>query len=164
MLQSLLQNNFVAVLGLLIVFGTATSLTWTAFTILSPYLRVKGAKIFNDRTGSEILWTNARKRFQRGARELFKAAFAQHPNAFYIMTDTDVELILDSKYAPEVRNDRRFDIGKYNEDMFHGTIAGFEMFENDHVLERVFVETVRNKLTRAIGRYYAHFLSIPLIE
>ncbi|KAL6229509.1 hypothetical protein BDW75DRAFT_245661 [Aspergillus navahoensis] len=153
MLQSLLHNNFVTVLGLLIAFGAATSLTWTAFTILSPYLRVKGAKIFNDRAGSEILWTNARKRFQRGARELFKAAFAQHPNAFYIMTDTDVELILDSKYAPEVRNDRRFDIGKYNEDMFHGTIAGFEMFEDDHVLERVFVETVRNKLTRAIGKF-----------
>lgn len=67
------------------------------------------------------------------------------------MTDTDVELILNPKYAAEVRNDKRFDIGKYNEDMFHGTIAGFEMFEDDHVLERVFVETVRNKLTRAIG-------------
>ncbi|KAL2860080.1 cytochrome P450 [Aspergillus pseudodeflectus] len=153
MLQSLLSTNFVSALGLLIALGTATSLTWTAFTILSPYLRVKGARIFNDRAGSELLWTNARKRFQRGARDIFKAAFAQHPDAFYIMTDTDVELILDSKYAPEVRNDPRFDIGKYNEDMFHGTIAGFEMFEDDHVLERVFVETVRNKLTRAIGKF-----------
>jgi hypothetical protein len=159
MLQSLLPTNFVSALGLLIALGTATSLTWTAFTILSPYLRVKGARIFNDRAGSELLWTNARKRFQRGARDLFKAAFAQHPDAFYIMTDTDVELILDSKYAPEVRNDPRFDIGKYNEDMFHGTIAGFEMFEDDHVLERVFVETVRNKLTRAIGRCPAVYLS-----
>ncbi|KAJ0358577.1 hypothetical protein COL922a_014605, partial [Colletotrichum nupharicola] len=136
MVQSLLPTNFVSALGLLIALGTAAILTWTAFTILSPYLRVKGARIFNDRAGSELLWTNARKRFQRGARDLFKAAFAQHPDAFYIMTDTDVELILDSKYAPEVRNDPRFDIGKYNEDMFHGTIAGFEMFEDDHVLER----------------------------
>ncbi|KAL3454185.1 cytochrome P450 [Aspergillus insuetus] len=153
MLQSLLPNNIASALALLIALGTATTLTWTAFTILSPYLRVKGAQIFNDRARSEILWTNARKRFQRGARDLFKAAFAQHPDAFYIMTDTDVELILDSKYAPEVRNDRRFDIGKYNEDMFHGTFEGFEMFKDDHVLERVFVETVRNKLTRAIGKF-----------
>ncbi|KAL2867449.1 cytochrome P450 [Aspergillus lucknowensis] len=153
MLQSLLPTSLLTQLGLLVAFGAVTSVTWTAYTILSPYLRVKGAKIFNSREKSEILWTNARKRFQAGARELFNAAFAQCPNAFYIMTDTDVELILHSKYAAEVRNDKRFDIGKYNEDMFHGTIAGFEMFENDHVLERVFVETVRNKLTRAIGKF-----------
>ncbi|KAL4884276.1 cytochrome P450 [Aspergillus karnatakaensis] len=153
MLQSLLHNNIVTALALLLALTIATALTWTAFTILSPYLRVKGARIFNDRAPSELLWTHARKRFQSSARELFKAAFAQHPNAFYIMTDTDVELILDSKYAPQVRNDRRFDIGRYNEDMFHGTIEGFEMFRDDHVLERVFVETVRNKLTRAIGKF-----------
>ncbi|KAL4931767.1 cytochrome P450 [Aspergillus undulatus] len=139
--------------ALLVAFGLALSLTWLAYTILSPYHRVKGRKIFNDRAKHELLWTNARKRFSAGARELFETAFAQHPDAFYIMTDTDVELILNPKYAPEVRNDKRFDIGKYNEDMFHGTIAGFEMFEDDHVLERVFVETVRNKLTRAIGRF-----------
>lgn len=138
-------------LGLLIGLSLILSITWTAYTILSPYFRVKGKRIFNDRSKSELLWTGARKRFQAGARDLFKAAFAQHPDAFYIMTDTDVELILNPKYAAEVRNDKRFDIGKYNEDMFHGTIAGFEMFEDDHVLERVFVETVRNKLTRAIG-------------
>jgi hypothetical protein len=163
MLQSLLANNLVSALALLIAIGTATTLTWTAFTILSPYIRVRGAQIFNNRARSEILWTHARKRFQRGARDLFKAAFAEHPDAFYIMTDTDVELILDSKYAPEVRNDRRFDIGKYNEDMFHGTIDGFEMFKDDHVLERVFVETVRNKLTRAIGIYLFYFL-VPVVE
>ncbi|OJJ62372.1 hypothetical protein ASPSYDRAFT_86061 [Aspergillus sydowii CBS 593.65] len=140
-------------LGLLIGLSLILSITWTAYTILSPYLRVKGRRIFNDRSKSELLWTGARKRFQAGARDLFKAAFAQHPDAFYIMTDTDVELILNPKYVAEVRNDKRFDIGKYNEDMFHGTIAGFEMFEDDHVLERVFVETVRNKLTRAIGKF-----------
>ncbi|KAL2819028.1 cytochrome P450 [Aspergillus cavernicola] len=158
MLQSQLQlhlqsTSLLTQLGLLVAFSLALCLTWTAFTILSPYLRVQGKKILNDRARSELLWTNARQRFQAGARELFKAAFAQHPNAFYIMTDTDVELILNPKYAPEVRNDKRFDIGKYNEQMFHGTIAGFEMFEDDHVLERVFVETVRNKLTRAIGKF-----------
>ncbi|KAL3477318.1 cytochrome P450 [Aspergillus californicus] len=154
MLQSHLQNTSVLnQLGLLLAFTLALGLTWTASTILSPYLRANGKKIYNDRTGREILWTNARKRFQGGARELFKAAFAQNPDAFYIMTDTDVELILNPKYAPEVRNDKRFDIGKYNEQMFHGTIAGFEMFEDDHVLEGVFVETVRNKLTRAIGKF-----------
>ncbi|KAL4863119.1 hypothetical protein BDV12DRAFT_189894 [Aspergillus spectabilis] len=158
MLQSQLHHHiqntsFLHQLGLLVTFGLAISLTWTTFTILSPYLRVRGRKIFNDRARSELLWRNARKRFQSGARELFEAAFAQHPDAFYIMTDTDIELILNPKYAAEVRNDKRFDIGKYNEDMFHGTIAGFEMFEDDHVLERVFVETVRNKLTRAIGKF-----------
>ncbi|KAL5339002.1 cytochrome P450 [Aspergillus crustosus] len=158
MLQSQLQQRFESIgilhlLALFIAFSVALSLTWTAHTILSPYFRAKGRKIFNDRGKTELLWKNARKRFQTGARELFAAAFAQHPDAFYVMTDTDIELILNPKYAAEVRNDKRFDIGKYNEEMFHGTIKGFEMFEDDHVLEKVFVETVRNKLTRAIGKF-----------
>ncbi|KAL4944974.1 hypothetical protein BDV06DRAFT_232154 [Aspergillus oleicola] len=140
-------------LALLVAVCLLLSLTCTTYAILSPYLRTKGSQIMNDRLGSELLWTNARKRFQAGAKQMLAAAFAKHPNAFYIMTDTDVELILDSKYAPEVRNDKRFNIGKYNEDMFHGTIAGYEMFKDDHVLERVFVETVRNKLTRNIGKF-----------
>jgi hypothetical protein len=50
------------------------SLALILLAILSPQLRFKG-KLVNDRSGFEFFWTNAKKRFQSGARTIFKSAF-----------------------------------------------------------------------------------------
>ncbi|THC93378.1 hypothetical protein EYZ11_007135 [Aspergillus tanneri] len=119
-------------------------------TVLYPKLH-HGGELVNDRKGYELLWTNAKKRFQLGARGILAAAFEKHKNAFYMVTDNGIEMIVNPKYAHEIRNDERFSIAAYNEQSFHGTIPGFEIFKQNVVEERLFINAVRNKLTRSLG-------------
>ena len=110
-------------------------------TVLFPGLRYKGGLV-NDRKGFELLWTNAKKRFQFGARRLLALAFekvrpfylqrktllqfhfvtqdadgmtGKHKDAFYMVTDNGIEMIVNPRYAHEIRNDERFSISAYNE-------------------------------------------------
>ena len=117
------------------------SIVILAIAILFPGLRYKGGLV-NDRNRFELLWTNAKKRFQFGARRLLAAAFEQvmsfclekdtlppfhfrtddtdgmtekHKDAFYMVTDNGIEMIVNPRYAHEIRNDERFSISAYNE-------------------------------------------------
>lgn len=118
-----------------------------AITVLLPGLRYKGGLV-NDRKGFELLWTNAKKRFQFGARGLLDVAFekvrsfylqrktllqlhlatqdadgmtGKHKDAFYMVTDNGIEMIVNSRYAHEIRNDERFSISAYNEQVICAT-------------------------------------------
>ncbi|KAJ5379969.1 uncharacterized protein N7496_002397 [Penicillium cataractarum] len=135
--------------------GLAIGIAILAIIVLFPGIGYKGGLVNNKKT-FELSWSHAKRRFQSGARELITAAFNQndgkHKDAFYMVTDNGVEMIIHPKYANEIRNDERFSISAYNEQSFHGRIPGFEMFKENIVEEQLFINAVRSRLTRSLGK------------
>nr|A0A2I6PJ12.1 RecName: Full=Cytochrome P450 monooxygenase nodR; AltName: Full=Nodulisporic acid biosynthesis cluster protein R [Hypoxylon pulicicidum]AUM60066.1 cytochrome P450 oxygenase [Hypoxylon pulicicidum] len=106
-----------------------------AFATLSPWLR-SGERLINGREGFEILWTNAKKRYQTKGRSVMEAGFSKYNDSFYMMTDSGTEMVLHPRYVDEIRNDPRLDFHRY-------------MKTKGGEINRDLIQT---KLTRSVGR------------
>ncbi|KAI0836657.1 cytochrome P450 [Hypoxylon sp. FL0890] len=113
-----------------------------AFTILSPWLHSE-RRLINGREGFEILWTNAKKRYQTKGRSVMEAGFSKYSNAFYMVTDSGTEMVLSPRYVDEIRNDARLDFHKYMQTVLHG------LRQKGGEINRDLIQT---KLTRSVGR------------
>ncbi|RDW68967.1 cytochrome P450 [Aspergillus mulundensis] len=128
----------IAVLGLLLVGGLYVLLSSPSH----PVLNGKGPLEFRD--------THAQKRFLSNARNLISSGLAKWP-AFNLVTETGYRLVLDPKYAQEIRSHEALSFGKAIALDFHAHIPGFEPFDQGTRSDEIVQDAVRMKLTQSLG-------------
>ncbi|KAE8377934.1 cytochrome P450 [Aspergillus bertholletiae] len=144
-----------------IVFSTnpLTLLATLAVASLALYCSPRSnLPLLNDKKPWELRLTNARKRFLTDAHCLIKAGLAKAP-AFRIVTETGKRVVLDAKYANEIRSHDALSFGLHTAHDFHAHITGFEPFQQGTTGDQIFQDAVRMKLTQSLGN-----LTQPLVD
>ncbi|KAL3249557.1 hypothetical protein ABHI18_011522 [Aspergillus niger] len=103
--------------------------------------------LINAKRRFEIVDLLAKKRFITNAQELLKAGL-EKASVFNIVTENGVMMVLDPKYADEIRNSKTLSLRKTLIEDMHVNVPGFEQqmqaLENDEI----FQTTLKTKLTR----------------
>ncbi|KAE8423996.1 cytochrome P450 [Aspergillus pseudocaelatus] len=114
--------------------------------------------LVNDKKPWEFRFTNARKRFLADAHTLIRAGLAKAP-AFRIVTELGKRVVLDAKYANELRSHDSLSFGLHTANDFHAYITGFEPFKQGSNDDEIVQNAVRMKLTQSLGS-----LTQPLVD
>ncbi|KAE8317069.1 cytochrome P450 [Aspergillus transmontanensis] len=114
--------------------------------------------IVNDKKPWEFRLIKARKRFLADAHNLIKAGLAKAP-AFQIVTENGKRVVLDAKYANELRSHDDLSFGLHTANDFHAHITGFQPFKQGSNDDEIFQNAVRMKLTQSLGN-----LTQPLVD
>ncbi|OGM47935.1 putative cytochrome P450 monooxygenase [Aspergillus bombycis] len=148
------------VLDRLLTNNSVTLLVTVAVAVIALYLSPSKSNLplVNDKKPGEFRWTNARKRFLADAHNLIRAGLAKAP-VFRIVTENGKRLILDAKYANELRSHDALSFGLHTANDFHAHITGFEPFKQGSNDDKVFQDAVRMKLTQSLGN-----LTQPLVD
>ncbi|KAJ5627427.1 hypothetical protein N7528_004854 [Penicillium herquei] len=100
----------------------------------------------------------AKSRFNKSARSLIAEGFKKGKDVFQLMGSTKSLIILHPKYIDEIKNHPHLDFARAIEkNFFSGRIPGFEPFSHPNGGSQVLLDSVRIKLTQALGG-----LTIPL--
>ncbi|KAJ5703643.1 hypothetical protein N7493_011568 [Penicillium malachiteum] len=100
----------------------------------------------------------AKSRFNKSARSLIAEGFEKGKDVFQLMGSTKSLIILHPKYIDEIKNHPHLDFERATEkNFFSGRIPGFEPFSHPNGGSQVLLDSVRIKLTQALGG-----LTIPL--
>ncbi|KAE8405033.1 cytochrome P450 [Aspergillus pseudonomiae] len=148
LLDRLLTNNSVTLLVTVAVAAIALYLSPSKLNL----------PLVNDKKPWEFRWTNARQRFLADAHNLIKTGLAKAP-AFRIVTENGKRIILNAKYANEIRSHDALSFGLHTANDFHAHITGFEPFKQGTNDDKVFQDAVRMKLTQSLGN-----LTQPLVD
>ncbi|KAL4972047.1 cytochrome P450 [Aspergillus desertorum] len=106
--------------------------------------------IVNGKRPSVLQVILAQKRFLSNARNLISSGLARWP-AFNLVTEAGYRLVLDPKYAQEIRSHEALSFGKATALDFHAGIHGFEPFELGTRSDEIVSDVVRMKLTQSLG-------------
>ncbi|PGH15783.1 hypothetical protein AJ79_02163 [Helicocarpus griseus UAMH5409] len=131
-----------ALAGAFVVLSTLY-FVWTS-SQKPPFPLINGKKPF------EIKYTNARKRFLRDARNLINTGFSQ-ASVFRLVSDDGTKIVLDAKYANDIRSHHGLSFGAAVAREFHSTLPGFEPFKQGTTSDEIFQDAVRMKLTQSLG-------------
>ncbi|KAB8235697.1 cytochrome P450 [Aspergillus alliaceus] len=131
------------------------TLTAIALLICSPKSKFP---LINDKKPLEIRFTNARKRFLANAHNIIRAGLAKGPVS-RIVTENGYMVLLDAKYANEIRSHDVLSFGHFIEEDFHTNVAGFEPFRQGTNDDDIFQDAVRTRLTQSLGN-----VTQPLVD
>ncbi|CAI7581486.1 unnamed protein product [Penicillium glandicola] len=131
---------------------------WAIVVLFSPDPLAQYPLINSKRSG-ELFYTQSKIRFIAQARSLLKEGLSKTNNAFRLVTNNRILLVLHSKYRNELRDHKSLNNTKPPEDDFFGWLQGFEPFNHEKTNPKVFAAMVRTKLTPSIGA-----VGIPLSE
>lgn len=126
-----------------------------------------GLPLINAKRRFEIVDLLAKKRFITNAQELLKAGlekvrrsqFGATPrvidhikaSVFNIVTENGVMMVLDPKYADEIRNSKTLSLRKTLIEDMHVNVPGFEQQMQALEDDEIFQTTLKTKLTRNLG-------------
>ncbi|KAL4758909.1 cytochrome P450 [Aspergillus foveolatus] len=114
------------------------------------YLNSPSYPVVNGKRPWEFRIIHAQKRFLSNARDLIDSGLARWP-AFHLVTEAGYRLVLDPKYAHEIRSHEALSFGKATAQDFHAGIHGFEPFEQGTRSDQIVSDVVRMKLTQSLG-------------
>ncbi|CBF80737.1 hypothetical protein AN8530.2 [Aspergillus nidulans FGSC A4] len=114
------------------------------------YLNSPSYPVVNGKRPWELRIIHAQKRFLSNARDLIDSGLARWP-AFHLVTEAGYRLVLDPKYANEIRSHEALSFGKATAQDFHAGIHGFEPFEQGTRSDQIVSDVVRMKLTQSLG-------------
>ncbi|KAL6229228.1 hypothetical protein BDW75DRAFT_245921 [Aspergillus navahoensis] len=132
------NSQSVAVVGLLLLGG------------IYLFLNSPSYPVVNGKRPSELRIIHAQKRFLSNARNLISSGLERWP-AFNLVTEAGYRLVLDPKYAQEIRSHEALSFGKATARDFHAGIHGFEPFEQGTRPDEIVSDAVRMKLTQSLG-------------
>ncbi|KAL3432958.1 cytochrome P450 [Aspergillus tetrazonus] len=137
-LSSSNSQSVVGVLALLLLSG------------IYVYLNSPSYPVVNGKRPWELRIIHAQKRFLSNARDLIDSGLARW-SAFHLVTEAGYRLVLDPKYANEIRSHEALSFGKATAQDFHAGIHGFEPFEQGTRSDQIVSDVVRMKLTQSLG-------------
>ncbi|KAB8277388.1 cytochrome P450 [Aspergillus minisclerotigenes] len=140
--------------------NSVTLLITVALGAIALYLSPSKSNLplVNDKKPGEFRLTKARKRFLADAHNLIQAGLAKAP-AFRIVTENGKRVVLDAKYANEIRSHDDLSFGLHTATDFHAHISGFQPFKQGSNDDEIFQNAVRMKLTQSLGN-----LTQPLVD
>ncbi|GLB09997.1 hypothetical protein AtubIFM57258_005935 [Aspergillus tubingensis] len=106
-----------------------------------------GLPLINAKRRFEFIDLLAKKRFITNAQDLLKAGLKK-ANAFNIVTENGVMMVLDPKYADEIRNSKTLSLRKTLIEDMHVNVPGFEQQMQALEDDEIFQTTLKTKLTR----------------
>ncbi|GKZ40149.1 hypothetical protein AbraIFM66950_002645, partial [Aspergillus brasiliensis] len=123
-----------------------------------------GLPLINAKGRFEFIDLLAKKRFITNAQDLLKAGLkkVRHPqfaavnrliehlkaSAFNIITENGIMMVLDPKYAEEIRNSKTLSLRKTLIEDMHVNVPGFEQQMQALEDDEIFQTTLKTKLTR----------------
>ncbi|KAA8648165.1 cytochrome P450 [Aspergillus tanneri] len=122
-----------------------------AAVYFSPAYHKHSLPLVNSRKALEFTWTNTKKRFYKNAGHLCQIGFKKSSNAFRLVTDGGIQLILAPKYLTEIRTNPSLRFEPVVKNKFHSHIPGFEAFGYSSLTGPIFKDTIRKKMVRALG-------------
>ncbi|KAL1648809.1 hypothetical protein SLS58_001989 [Diplodia intermedia] len=96
-------------------------------------------------------YEKAKQDWRTRAGEVVAHGLSIFRRPFQVVSPLGPKIILPSSYANEVKSDSRFSFAKWTSQEFLAHLSGFEGFHRI-LATPIFTETVRTKLTQALGK------------
>ncbi|PYH88391.1 putative cytochrome P450 [Aspergillus ellipticus CBS 707.79] len=126
-------------------------LSWTCLILAVTFFLLSPPKlplpVINQKHPFDILGILAQKRFICNAHDLIKIGLSK-TSAFYLNSGNGLDIVLDPKYADEIRNNPALSLGQSAAVDFHANIRGFEPFREGTANNEVFQDAMRMQLTK----------------
>jgi len=97
------------------LIGSAIFIAWLGVKFVIRYRKFSRFPLINGKRPFEFTWTQAKKRCYENAKELIQDGFTKNSNGFRLVTEAESRIILDPKYANELKNDGRLSLSEFLE-------------------------------------------------
>jgi len=135
------------------LFGSAIIIVaWFISKSVIRYRKFSRFPSIYGETPLEFTWTQAKKRYHGNAKELIQYGFTKNSNGFRLFTETESRVVLDPKYANELKGDDRLSLSKSLEYDLDAHIPGFDTFKGSLLGHGVPRDAIRTKLTQKLGK------------
>nr|A0A1E1FFN3.1 RecName: Full=Cytochrome P450 monooxygenase prhN; AltName: Full=Paraherquonin biosynthesis cluster protein N [Penicillium brasilianum]BAV69315.1 PrhN [Penicillium brasilianum] len=106
--------------------------------------------LVNGKRWFEITTTKSKDRFVANGKDILLSSFKRLSKGFRLGTDNGPMIILSPEYVDEFRSEDRLCPVKFQAELAHTHLPGFEILSDKHVPKSVFTDFILRKLTPAI--------------
>ncbi|RYP45941.1 hypothetical protein DL768_007781 [Monosporascus sp. mg162] len=148
------SSNVWAQLEAVVPFKTLPYLVTAFLFLILAYSRQNSKSnvhLLNPRGAFELTNNRLKKDFDVNCKDMLTKWFAVNPDkAVRLNCDTGTATVLPPRFAPEVRNEERFDLFEFLRDAYHINLPGFDGFKEVCQPAHVVHQVIQTDLTKSL--------------